>query len=165
MAHLVQKSSATGIDAYTELAFVFFLNTLLPFISLFTTNVADSDCYDYCGLSVLVGLYYYYIPALIVYGFPFAYMGEYSLFGSGADTLKWWITKGARYGGFLYRVYGVIFGYLIWSDGTDYIFPFIFVIYSVLLDNAYMNLGYEAVKYIDPEWEQGDKPLIYPFDV
>ena len=112
MAHLVQQS-ATSVDAYTQLAFIFFLETALPFISLFTNNVVNDpniDCYDSCGLYVLVVFANYYYPALILYGFPFLFMGIYSLFGVGGGIVKWQITIGTRYLGLLYRVWGVLIG-------------------------------------------------------
>ena len=166
MVHLVQQQSATGVDAYTQLAFIFFANTALPFLSFFT-NFYDYDndnCYDSCGLATGLVFLNYYFPALILYGFPFLFMGIYSVFGVGGGLVKWQILIGTRYLGLLYRAWGVFIGIFFVVSQWDFVFPVIFVIYSYLLDTAYTDLGYEAVKHVDPSWDQGPN-TIYPFEV
>ena len=91
-------------------------------------------------------------------------MGIYSLFGVGGSIVKWQVTIGTRYLGVLYRIWGVLVGLSSVTLNLDYIFPIIFLIYSYYLETEYTELGYEAVKYVDSEWEQGPN-TIYPFDV
>ena len=107
---LVGESHPTGVDAYTYLAGIFFLNTLIPYATLFTNalNFSDYDCYDSCSLYYLIVWLPFYVPSLIIFGFPFLGMGLYSLFGRSmgfkGSLLKFMILYTTRYFGLIWHV-------------------------------------------------------------
>ena len=104
------------------------------------------------------------------YGTAFLAMGLYSTIGratgmSGTVT-KFMITGYSRYLGLVYHVLSSVFALWMLKEGYDYIYPAVHIVASVLLEMRYTALGFEAVRYIDPDWSQADNDeMLYPFNV
>ena len=69
-----------------------------------------------------------------------------------------------RYLGLLWHVLGVIVGIWYAVEQWDTLFWLVFMVTGYFLELAYTKHGAGAVKFIDPEWTQGENAL-YPFTV
>ena len=131
-------------------------------------NTNEFDCYDSCGLYLLISLYGFWLPSLIIWGVPFFSMSLYSTIGRPlgfkGHYLKFMILYSTRFLGLMWHIFSQLFGVLMVISGYDYIFPGVHLVTSFLLEQAYTEVGAEAVRYIDPTWTQGDD-VIYPFAV
>ena len=109
---------------------------------------------------------YWYI-SLWIWGWPFLFMGIYSLFGQW----KWvgWLVKfqilySTRYLGLLWHILGALYGVVLLVMRWDLLFGLVFTVTGFFLELEYTKHGAGAVKYIDPEWTQGENTL-YPFTI
>ena len=152
------------------MALVMFLNTVVPWASLFTsvTGAYNTDCYDSCGITIAAILFTYWYVSLLIWGFPFFCMGMYSIFGRGmglkGHLLKFLILYGTRYLGLLWHILGSIVGIFLILSEWDYLFGLVFTVTGYFLELQYTKHGAEAVRYLDPEWTQSENAL-YPFAV
>ena len=154
-----------------QLAGTIAFNTGLPFLMYLTNRIDDDNtgCYDSCYLWLAIYFMIFEFPSILVFGVPFLAMGLYSLIGRSigmrGSIVKFFIVYYARYLGLAYHVLSSIFviRYPLY-EGWDYIYPFVHVIASVLLEIRYTALGHEALKYVDPDWTER-KNMIYPFAI
>ena len=106
---LVQQSDP-GFVAYNQLAGIFLLNLLVPWVQVYSNRwrIYETDCYDSCGLTMIILMYVFWIPALIIWGTPLATMGLYSIFGRRlgfkGHLVKFLILYATRYTGLLWHI-------------------------------------------------------------
>ena len=141
----------------------------MPLIVLFTNRTSELEgCYESCGLYAVVIFYIYEIPSGIFWGVPMWSMMFYSLIGRRiglkGSLLKFMILYTTRYGGLLWHIVSQLIGVWLVYAQLDFIFPFIYLVTSVLLEQAYTEVGGEALRYIDPTWTQ-NPDAAYPFAV
>ena len=104
----VVVQSDSGVAGYNKLAAIFFLNTLVPWIQIFTNReYLEADC-PTCILELLIFLATFWIPSLIFWGIPLLSMGLYALIGRNigleGSLLKFMILYTARFGGLLWHI-------------------------------------------------------------
>ena len=150
---------------------VMFLNTVVPWLSLFTsatTSVSTGDCYDSCGVTIHIILFTYWYISLVIWGFPFFCMGLYSIFGRAmglkGNLIKFQILYSTRYLGLLWHILGSLLGLEFAVLQWDLLFGLVFMVTGYFLELGYTKYGAGAVKYLDPEWTQSENAL-YPFTV
>ena len=150
---------------------IFFLNTAVPWVQIYTNKYANGyndGCYDSCGLYVLVALYAYWVPSLLIWGIPFNSMVLYSIIGRPlgfkGHLLKLMIQYTTRYVGLMWHICSQLVSFGFYRAGYDDIFPIVHLISTILLERGYTYVGAEALRYIDHTWTQGPD-AIYPFAV
>ena len=153
------------------LAAIFWLNTAIPWVHVFTNKIIHGDtewCYDSCGLYLIFILYSFWVPSLLIWGVPFGSMVLYSIIGRPlgfkGHLLTFMIQYSTRYGGLMWHIVSQLVSLVFFLGGYDDIFPIIHLVSSVLLEQAYTEVGADALQYIDPTWTQGSDAL-YPFNV
>ena len=152
------------------MALVMFLNTVVPWASLFTsvTGAYNTDCYDSCGITIVAILFTYWYVSLLIWGFPFFCMGMYSIFGRGmglkGNLIKFQILYSTRYLGLLWHILGSVLGIYYAILQWDLLFGLVFAVTGYFLEVEYLKHGAGAVNYLDPEWTQSEN-AIYPFTV
>ena len=135
-----------------------FLNTVVPFASLFTasTGAYNEDCYDSCGITIAAILFSYWYVSLLIWGFPFFCMGMYSIFGRGlgfqGSLIKFQILYSTRYLGLMWHILGTLLAISYALLQWDLLFWLVFAVTGYLLEVEYLKHGAGAVKYLDPEW-------------